>query len=219
MVPGTFSSADQPGRPPSDAVVLFDGAGLEKWRTDKGQPAPWRIVDGCLQAEPGTGKILTKELIAVPGCTSSGPLRARSRQQPRAEGTAACYSGPARDQVLDSYQNVTYADGHAGAYYGINPPMALPVRPPGEFQVCDIVFFGVYQGRRVLDRGVTVFIKGRPCAGSQLEGAGDHRQRKAARSRRRARSPFKTMATRRGFGISGIGNCLRGLPRAAPMAI
>ena len=36
-------------------------------------------------------------------------------------------------QVLDSYHNVTYADGHAAAVYGVNPPMANAVRPPGDF--------------------------------------------------------------------------------------
>ena len=32
--PGTFSTQEQPGTPPSDAVILFDGtpASVEKWR-------------------------------------------------------------------------------------------------------------------------------------------------------------------------------------------
>ncbi len=57
-------------------------------------------------------------------------------------------------QVLDTYNNPTYADGHAGSVYGVNPPMASPLRPPGEFQVYDIVFRRpIYKGGKVLDPG------------------------------------------------------------------
>jgi hypothetical protein len=65
-------------------------------------------------------------------------------------------------QVLDCYNNATYADGYAGAVYGVNPPMANPMRPPGQFQVYDIAFRRpIYQGDKMIDPGhVTVFING-----------------------------------------------------------
>ena len=37
MTPGTFSSQEQPGKPPSDAVILFDGTDVAKWEADEGQ--------------------------------------------------------------------------------------------------------------------------------------------------------------------------------------
>ena len=43
-------------------------------------------------------------------------------------------------QVLDSYHNITYADGHAAAIYGQYPPLVNASRPPGEWQTYDIVF-------------------------------------------------------------------------------
>jgi hypothetical protein len=43
-------------------------------------------------------------------------------------------------QVLDSYQNETYADGQAGALYGQYPPLVNACREPGEWQAYDIVF-------------------------------------------------------------------------------
>jgi hypothetical protein len=43
-------------------------------------------------------------------------------------------------QVLDSYQNETYADGQAAALYGQRPPLVNASRPPGEWQTYDIVF-------------------------------------------------------------------------------
>ena len=43
-------------------------------------------------------------------------------------------------QVLDSYENVTYADGQAAAIYGQYPPLVNASRPPGQWQTYDIVF-------------------------------------------------------------------------------
>jgi hypothetical protein len=43
-------------------------------------------------------------------------------------------------QVLDSYQNRTYADGSASAMYGQYPPLVNASRPPGEWQTYDIAF-------------------------------------------------------------------------------
>src|ERR1700730_10496692 len=39
VTPGTFSTEQTPGTPPSDAVVLFNGADLSKWQSEKGDPA------------------------------------------------------------------------------------------------------------------------------------------------------------------------------------
>ena len=45
-------------------------------------------------------------------------------------------------QVLDSYENKTYADGQAAAVYGQYPPLVNASRPPGQWQSYDIVFHG-----------------------------------------------------------------------------
>jgi len=45
-------------------------------------------------------------------------------------------------QVLDSYENKTYADGQAAAVYGQYPPLVNASRPPGDWQTYDIVFHG-----------------------------------------------------------------------------
>src|SRR5437763_13680459 len=39
--PGSFSTQETPGKPPSDAIVLFDGADLSKWEGPNGRPAGW----------------------------------------------------------------------------------------------------------------------------------------------------------------------------------
>jgi hypothetical protein len=43
-------------------------------------------------------------------------------------------------QVLDSYENRTYADGMAGAIYGQFPPLVNAARPPGVWQSYDVIF-------------------------------------------------------------------------------
>jgi hypothetical protein len=43
-------------------------------------------------------------------------------------------------QVLDCYENTTYADGQTASLYGQYPPMVNACRPPGVWQVYDIVF-------------------------------------------------------------------------------
>ncbi|NBW93412.1 MAG: DUF1080 domain-containing protein [Bacteroidetes bacterium] len=43
-------------------------------------------------------------------------------------------------QILDSYQNDTYVNGMAGATYKQSIPLVNPLRPPGQWQVYDVVW-------------------------------------------------------------------------------
>src|ERR1043166_7011316 len=63
VTPGTFSSQEQPGQPPSDATVLFNGNELSKWEADTGEgvPTKWVVKDGAMECVPGSGYIRTKE--------------------------------------------------------------------------------------------------------------------------------------------------------------
>ena len=55
--PGTFSAQDQPGVPPSDAVVLFDGKDNAQWAAMDGSPTKWVVKDGALECVPGSGYV------------------------------------------------------------------------------------------------------------------------------------------------------------------
>src|SRR2546422_6365618 len=55
ITPGTFSSPEQPGKPPSDAIVLFDGSDLSKWVADDGSPTKWIAKDGAMECVPKSG--------------------------------------------------------------------------------------------------------------------------------------------------------------------
>ena len=44
VTPGEFSTQEKVGSAPSDAVVLFDGKDLSKWRNAKGEDAKWNAL-------------------------------------------------------------------------------------------------------------------------------------------------------------------------------
>ena len=65
-------------------------------------------------------------------------------------------------QVLDSFDNLTYPDGQAGALYGQWPPLVNAVRRPGEWQSYDIVFEAPrFDGVKLIKAAyMTVFLNG-----------------------------------------------------------
>jgi prepilin-type processing-associated H-X9-DG protein len=164
VTPGAFSTDTQPGRPPSDAVVLLNGTDLSNWESaGKSGPAQWLVKDGVMEVVPKTGDIRTKEEFG--DCQLhiewAEPKGVQGSSQGR--GNSGIFlMGRCEIQVLDSYHNVTYADGHAAAVYGVSPPMANALRPPGEFQVYDIVFRRpIYRDGQLVDPGyVTIFVNG-----------------------------------------------------------
>jgi hypothetical protein len=183
--PGTASTQDQPGRPPSDAVVLFGGkeADLNHWCADKpnGEPTRWIVKDGCLQCVPGSGYIRTKEEFGE--CQLhvewSEPEDIQGKSQGRGN-SGVFLMGQVEVQVLDNYNNPSYPDGMASAIYGINPPMVNVIRPPGKWQSYDIIFRKpVFKnGVEVAPGYMTVFVNGVLTQDHTiLEGKGGHRAR------------------------------------------
>jgi hypothetical protein len=141
--PGTSSTQDSPGHPPSDAVVLFDGKDLSKWAHKDGSPAKWKVENGYFEVVPKAGYIYTREPFG--DCQLhvefAEPAPAKGESQDRGN-SGVFLQGLYETQVLDSYQSKTYADGQAAAIYGQYPPLANASRPPGQWQTYDIVFHG-----------------------------------------------------------------------------
>ena len=183
--PGTPSLPGQPGRPPSDAVVLFDGteATLANWMSDakEGGPTRWVVRDGALECVPKSGYIRSKAQFG--DCQLhvewAAPREVKGNSQGR--GNSGIFlMGLVEVQVLDNHDNPTYADGFANSVYGTNPPLANPLRPPGEFQTVDIIFRRpVYRDGKVVDAGyLTVFCNGVLVQDhTPLEGPGGHTRR------------------------------------------
>jgi hypothetical protein len=129
-----------PGPPPSDAIVLFDGKDLSQWKGDKNGPAKWEVKDGVATVN-GTGSISTKQefgdcQLHVEWAT---PEKVEGEGQGRGN-SGILLQGRYEVQVLDSYNNKTYYHGQAGAIYKQYAPLVNACRKPGEWQSYDIIF-------------------------------------------------------------------------------
>ena len=157
VTPGYINQA------PSDAIILFDGHSLDKWHhprygygarmdevetllkakiaSSEFKDADWNVKDGAMIVKPGAGAIETRqsfgdvqlhiEWLAPVDPEKSGQYYSNS---------GIFFMGLYEIQVLNSYENETYANGQAGSIYKQHIPLVNASRPPGEWQVYDIVF-------------------------------------------------------------------------------
>lgn len=151
IVPGTSSSQLRPGFPPSDAVVLFGGKSLDGWVGRMG-PAKWKVSGTYMEVAPGTGDIETAEQFG--DCQLHIEWRAPHVVKGHSQGrgnSGVFLMGRYEIQVLDGYDNPTYADGITSAIYGQYPPLVNACRKPGEWQTYDILFLAPqWQGTKLV---------------------------------------------------------------------
>lgn len=161
--PPVVTPGAEPGQPPSDAVVLFDGTNLDQWTTHNGAAPGWKLENGYVEVVGGTGDLVSKEKFG--DCQIhvewAAPAEIDGTSQWRGNSGIIIMSRY-EIQVLDSWQNPTYADGQAGAIYGQFPPLVNPARRPGEWQSFDIVFEAPHfeSDRLVRPARATVFYNG-----------------------------------------------------------
>ncbi len=156
-----------PGAPPSDAVVLFDGKDLSKWLMTARGSGPvepkWKVENGYFEVVPGTGDLISREKFGDSQIHVEWSAPAEVRRAGQFRGNSGVIIMSRYEiQVLDSWENPTYADGQAGSIYGQYPPPVNASRRPGEWQSYDIVFEApVFEGDKVVKPAYsTVFHNG-----------------------------------------------------------
>jgi hypothetical protein len=146
----------RPGDPPSDAVVLFDGKDLSKWLMTARGSAPaepkWKVENGYMEVVPGTGDLISREAFGDAQIHIEWATPAEVRRSGQFRGNSGVIIMSRYEiQVLDSWENPTYADGQAASIYGQFPPPVNASRRPGEWQSYDIVFEApVFEGGKVV---------------------------------------------------------------------
>ncbi|MEJ0090683.1 MAG: DUF1080 domain-containing protein [Limisphaerales bacterium] len=155
VTPGaTFS---QNANPPSDAIVLFDGKDLSQWRglgvnlaqlteidlstwpDQKAIPVSWQIAGGM--ATSAKADIMTTNKFGDIQLHLEFREPTPGKGEGQGRGNSGVYfMGLYEIQILDCYNNKTYADGSTGGIYGQYPPFANACRPPGEWSTYDCIF-------------------------------------------------------------------------------
>ena len=161
VTPGKTFSHMAP--PPSDAVVLFNGTDLSKWKSDKG-PARWKVQHGYMEVAKDAGSIRTVENFGdfQLHLEFATPAKVEGNSQGRGNSGVIIF-GLYEVQVLDSVNNPTYADGQVGAMYGQYPPLVNAAKPPGIWQSYDIMFESAQwdnAGTLIKKANVTVILNG-----------------------------------------------------------
>jgi hypothetical protein len=180
ITPGTESTQAEAGKAPSDALVLFDGKDLSHWEAEGGKgEAPFKIKGGYMEAaKPG---MQTKDKFGDIQLHAEWSEPEDIKGESQGRGNSGFYiMGRYEVQVLDSYKNDTYADGQAAALYGQYPPLVNSTRPPGQWNVYDIVFHRPRfdeSGKVTKPATVTVFHNGVLVQDhAELKGATGHHQ-------------------------------------------
>ena len=181
-----------PGKPPSDAIILFDGTQKsvdENWCDRKGNPTKWRVKDGLFVCTPGSGLACTKRafgdaqfhvewLSPVADAKKHGQLGGNSGVIPMGRYEIQILNSYDPDPSADVERN--YPDGIAASVYAQNPPLVNASRPAGLWQTYDIIFHQpIWKDGKVLHPGtVTVLHNGVLVQDAwELEGMATHRVR------------------------------------------
>ncbi len=132
--PGAFSTQDRPGRPPSDAIMLFDGKDLSKWK-----PNQWKVENGELVATTGpfeTADDFGSYQLHLEWQAPNPPVGDDIMNR---GNNGVLLMGCFEIQIFDPATKI-YPDGQAAAVYGQTPPLVTASRPPGQWDVYDIIF-------------------------------------------------------------------------------
>ena len=145
MTPKTFSesnnTANEIGRPPSDAIILFDGKDLSKWDSIGGDSAKWRLEENYMEVSPGTGDIQSNIYFRDVQYHLEFACPTEIKGESQGRGNSGVFiMGLYEIQILDGYKNPTYADGITASIYGEYPPLVNACREPGAWQSYDILW-------------------------------------------------------------------------------
>jgi len=161
--PGPVVSA----APPADAIVLFDGKDLSQWvQAARGgviSEPKWKVENGVIEILPRTGRLKTKQEFGDCQLHVEWQIPLEAKGNGQSIGNSGIeFMGRYEIQVLESSEHLTYADGGAGAIYGVWPPLVNPARPQGEWNAYDISFQAPrFEGDKLVKPAViTVFFNG-----------------------------------------------------------
>jgi hypothetical protein len=140
--------------PPSDAVILFDGTNLNAWKDTN-----FFITDRKTLIA-GKGGLSSKDAFGNMQMHIEWKVNDTIAPNGQKGANSGIYiMGKYEVQILESFVNVTYADGQAGAMYGQFPPLVNASRPQGNWNSYDIIFKApVYENGKVKEKATLTLL-------------------------------------------------------------
>lgn len=124
-------------KPPSDAIILFDGKDLSQWKKNT-----WKIADGKVLASKGN--LETKQSFGDAQIHLEFMIPQEPNESFYNRGNSGLFlMGLYELQIFDSHKSndkQIYPDGQCAAIYGETPPLVNACREAGQWQTYDIVF-------------------------------------------------------------------------------
>ena len=135
-----WTMADLLRRPPNGATLLFDGEDVSRLRHPDGAACGWKVQDGVLEIEPGTGSVVTARPYRDFQLHIEFRVPEEDRTQGQGKGNSGVYLQRRYEvQILDSFGRPPERNG-CGALYRQRAPDVNASREPGQWQSYDIVF-------------------------------------------------------------------------------
>lgn len=132
-------------KPPTGAIVLFDGKNFDQWQPIRPRPGinsiQWKLLkNGAMEVKPRTSSIITKKKFT----NVKLHIEFRTPFMPDARGQARGNSGVYLQgryevQILDSY-GLEGLDNECGGIYKVARPRVNMCAPPTQWQTYDITF-------------------------------------------------------------------------------
>ena len=163
--PPVVDAGKQNGSAPSDAIVLFDGKDLSAWTASDGSEPKWKVKGGEVTVvKENAGDIRTKDVFGSCQLHLEWSTPKNITGSDQARGNSGVYlQGMYEIQILDCFQNETYANGMVGSVYKQSAPLVNPMRAPGEWNTYDIIYTApVFKedGTYLYEPRVTVLMNG-----------------------------------------------------------
>ena len=125
-----------PVAPPAGAIVLFDGAGVNRFVSKDGGEIDWPVVDGALVS---THKGANVNHIVSQVYFRDADIHVEFMLPENGVGNSGIYiHGNYEAQILNSFGKDEPSQNDAGAIYGFAAPKVNACRKPLEWQVYDI---------------------------------------------------------------------------------
>ena len=133
---------------PKGAVIIFDGQDASGWEripvandTNQSRQFTWKVENGYMEVATARGARQATFVGTRESPITSGHLHiewatpAEVKGNGQGRGNSGVFiEGFPELQVLDSFNNQTYFDGQAGAFYKYRPPLVSASSGPGLWQ-------------------------------------------------------------------------------------